>query len=133
MPYILELVQRMLSLDPDERPAAKQVQERMYVILTDYCGMGKDGDSKGLLHCSEDTTRTAEMSLKFNELRIASQRAAAEACARVADIPMRSVEDNPESPVSPTSIKSKEGWKVVMPVEKVWQTPIYTNAYNIRT
>ncbi|KAH8819976.1 kinase-like domain-containing protein [Xylogone sp. PMI_703] len=87
VPHILGLVQRMLSPDPAVRPAANEVKDRLYVILTNYCGMGKDGDSKVSIHC-EQQTDVEQTTLSFNELRLASQRAAAEACARVAGVPI---------------------------------------------
>ncbi|RFU34412.1 hypothetical protein B7463_g1900, partial [Scytalidium lignicola] len=137
--HILGLVQRMLSLDPLDRPTAKEVEDRLYVILTDYCGMDKDGNSEVSLHCSHNMTSVKQVSLSFDQLRLASQKAAAEACARVAGTPANRGKNSPESmsptsPItSPISMKSEEAWRndpiIGMPMEKSWQAPIYAGLY----
>lgn len=132
-PFILDLVKRMMSLDPEERPTAKQVEERMYIILTDFCGMAKDENGKELLHCTQYAEEVEEVVLNFNELRLASQRAAAEACARVATTSAPLVNDNRELSFSATSTTDDEDWNMALPVEKVWQAPVYGGSYKLRT
>lgn len=88
---ILALVERMLAPNPDERPTAKHVHDRLRTILTEFCGLGNQGTSpegepiasKGDLHCDARRVEETEVQVDFEELRIASQRAAAEACASV--------------------------------------------------
>jgi len=83
--HIISLAQRMLSVDPLERPSATFVQERLYVILTDICGMGQGDSKRGRVHC--ETRKLAPniglWNIGFEDMRLASQRAAAEACANV--------------------------------------------------
>ena len=89
--HILSLVERMVSPNPDERPTAAHVQERMYLILTQHCGLGpgqtvKDG-GRGRVHCeTRKHEEDDEWNFGFEDLRLASQRAAAEACASVAPV-----------------------------------------------
>ncbi|RAL67954.1 hypothetical protein DID88_008678 [Monilinia fructigena] len=85
---LIALSQRMLSPDPNERPTATQVQDRTYAILTDNCGLkdNNTGDSfleRGEIHCETRITED-QWNFGFDQLRLASQRAAAEACASVA-------------------------------------------------
>ncbi|TVY67507.1 Mitogen-activated protein kinase pmk-1 [Lachnellula suecica] len=91
----LELIEQMLLPTPEERPTAQEVQERLYSILSEKCGLGQPTgakeDSKGRIHC--ETRRVEEFkpgeenwSFNFDELRLASQRAAAAACASVAPV-----------------------------------------------
>lgn len=87
--HILSLIKRMVSSNPDERPTAAYVQERMFLILTQNCGIGqgqgvKDG-GRGRVHC-ETRKEDNEWNFGFEDLRLASQRAAAEACASVAPV-----------------------------------------------
>jgi len=37
---ILALVEKMLSLHPEDRPTAQAVQERLYTILSEHSGLG---------------------------------------------------------------------------------------------
>lgn len=84
---LIALSQRMLSTDPNERPTATEVQERIYAILTENCGLKENsGDSiseRGEIHCETRITED-QWNFGFDQLRLASQRAAAEACASVA-------------------------------------------------
>jgi serine/threonine protein kinase len=82
---ILTLVEKMLSLHPEDRPTAQTVQERLYTILSEHSGLGPPAEGgRGRIHCE---TRTVDAGTDFNfgfdQLRLASQRAAAEACANV--------------------------------------------------
>jgi len=87
--HIIGLVDKMISLNPEERPSAKEVQEKMHNILSQICGLGgvqsEDGDVKlgGRIHCEARKTESDEWNFGFDQLRLASQRAAAEACASV--------------------------------------------------
>ncbi|QSZ29678.1 hypothetical protein DSL72_004194 [Monilinia vaccinii-corymbosi] len=84
---LIALSKRMLSPDPNERPTATQVQDKIYAILTENCGLRDNhGDShleRGEIHCETRITED-EWNFGFDQLRLASQRAAAEACASVA-------------------------------------------------
>jgi serine/threonine protein kinase len=87
--HIIGLVEKMISPNPEERPSAKEVQERMHNILSQICGLGgirsEDGDVKpgGRIHCEARKADQNEWNFGFDQLRLASQRAAAEACASV--------------------------------------------------
>lgn len=82
---IVELIRQMLKLNPMERPTAKAVQERLYTILTENSGLGatEDGSVLSKIHCESRLNSTAQFHFGFDDLRLASQRAAAEACAAV--------------------------------------------------
>ncbi|KAF7961006.1 hypothetical protein EAE96_000675 [Botrytis aclada] len=84
---LIAISQRMLSPEPDERPSATEVQERIYAILTENCGLrdgsGESNTGKGEIHCETRITED-QWNFGFDQLRLASQRAAAEACASVA-------------------------------------------------
>ncbi|PQE10050.1 kinase domain-containing protein [Rutstroemia sp. NJR-2017a BVV2] len=84
---VIGLCHRMLSTVPDERPSASEVQTRLYSILTENCGLS--GDS-GDIHCETRVTE-AQWNFGFDQLRLASQRAAAEACASVAGDTVRNI------------------------------------------
>jgi hypothetical protein len=74
----------MVNQNPDERPNAREVQERMYSILSETCSLGPaEGEIKGKIHCATRKEESKEWNFGFDELRLASQRAAAEACASV--------------------------------------------------
>jgi serine/threonine protein kinase len=88
--HILTLVEKMLSSHPEDRPSAREVQERLYVILSEHSGLGVPPDSagneNGKIHCEAgtiDAVNGGDFSFGFDALRLASQRAAAEACANV--------------------------------------------------
>lgn len=84
---IISLIQRMLAVDPNERPIANEVQDRIYAILTENCGLkdnaGDNNTERGSIHCETRITED-QWNFGFDQLRLASQRAAAEACASVA-------------------------------------------------
>jgi serine/threonine protein kinase len=88
--HILALVERMMAADPDERPNARYVQGRLRTIFTEFCGLGNQGTtpageiipSRDRIHCGAHRTDENEW-VGFEELRIASQQALAEACASV--------------------------------------------------
>jgi hypothetical protein len=127
--HILILMDSMLSVNPDDRPTAQEVQERLYAILSEYSGLGqKEGPHDGMrerIHCETREIRADEWDFGFDELRLASQRAAAAACASVAPVstlignissgrtviyPEAGVEKLREivqSPISPLSTRSK--------------------------
>jgi serine/threonine protein kinase len=89
--HILVLVDSMLSVNPDDRPTAHEVQERLYAILSEYSGMGQPkvgppDENRGRIHCETRETKASEWNFGFDELRLASQRAAAAACASVAPV-----------------------------------------------
>lgn len=79
----------MINPNPDERPSAKKVQEKMYSILSQICGLGsvqsedREGKTSGRIHCEARKTEQGEWNFGFDQLRLASQQAAAEACASV--------------------------------------------------
>jgi len=80
----ISLAGRMVSQNPEERPSAREVQERMFSILSETCSLGPaEGDVTGKIHCSARKEESKEWNFGFDELRLASQRAAAEACASV--------------------------------------------------
>lgn len=86
---ILDLCKEMLSLNPEARPDAKEVQERMYVILNEKCGLGpllspgSREEARGRIHCESRKTEESVADFGYDQARLASQRAAAEACANV--------------------------------------------------
>jgi serine/threonine protein kinase len=80
----ISLAGRMVSQNPEERPSAREVQERMFSILSETCSLGPaEGEVTGKIHCSARKEESNEWNFGFDELRLASQRAAAEACASV--------------------------------------------------
>jgi serine/threonine protein kinase len=87
--HIIGLIDKMISPNPEERPSAKEVQEKIHNILSQICGLGgvqtEDGDVKlgGRIHCEARKIQSNEWDFGFDQLRLASQRAAAEACASV--------------------------------------------------
>ncbi|KAN0090302.1 kinase-like protein [Hyaloscypha variabilis] len=85
--HIVGLVDNMINPNPEERPCAKEVQERLHNILSQICGLGsgslEDGDVKPRIHCEPRKADQNEWNFGFDQLRLASQRAAAEACASV--------------------------------------------------
>ncbi|KAH8596865.1 kinase-like domain-containing protein [Bisporella sp. PMI_857] len=86
--HIVSLVGQMINPIPSERPTAAYVQERIYTVLNDYCGIGADAVFlNSHIHCESRKVREAEYNFGFQEMRLASQRAAAEACAAVAAMP----------------------------------------------
>ena len=85
VPHIISLIDQMINPDPGERPTAEYVQQRLYTILNDYCNIGANRDGLGSgIHCETPKVKDSEWNFGFEELRLASQRAAAEACAAVA-------------------------------------------------
>ncbi|EDO03253.1 hypothetical protein SS1G_05733 [Sclerotinia sclerotiorum 1980 UF-70] len=84
---LIALFQRMLSPEPNDRPSASEIQERIYAILTENCGLrdnpGGNNSERGEIHCGTRITED-QWNFGFDQLRLASQRAAAEACASVA-------------------------------------------------
>ncbi|TVY16540.1 hypothetical protein LARI1_G005310 [Lachnellula arida] len=88
----LELIETMISPVPEDRPTAQEVQERLNIILCVKCGMGppptgSKEKSKGRIHCeSRNLDPHREWSFDFDQMRLASQRAAAAACASVAPV-----------------------------------------------
>lgn len=81
---ILVLTEKMMTPNPEERPTAVDVQGRIWDILTNSCGLGPSSKSCGRVHCQAHATEEPEdWDFGFDELRLASQRAAAEACASV--------------------------------------------------
>ena len=85
--HIVGLVDKMINPNPEERPCAKEVQESMHNILSQICGLWSGpleaGDVKPRIHCEPRKTDQNEWNFGFDQLRLASQRAAAEACASV--------------------------------------------------
>jgi serine/threonine protein kinase len=82
--HILSLVEKMLSPHPEDRPSAQAVQERLYAILTENSGLDSTEGGTGRVHCEERAVSSdPDFNFRFDELRLASQRAAAEACANV--------------------------------------------------
>jgi serine/threonine protein kinase len=82
--HIVSLAGEMISSDSDSRPNATQVQERLYIIMIEHCGLGAGNAAPSKIHCDAHKVRDNEWNFGFDELRLASQRAAAEACAAVA-------------------------------------------------
>ncbi|KAH7397687.1 hypothetical protein BKA64DRAFT_44653 [Cadophora sp. MPI-SDFR-AT-0126] len=81
--HILALIEKMLNPIPDERPTAYDVQEKIYCILIEFCGLGPSPESRGRIHCTIREEENNDWNFGFDQLRLASQRAAAEACASV--------------------------------------------------
>ncbi|KAK0103617.1 hypothetical protein ONS95_005629 [Cadophora gregata] len=81
--HILALIEKMLNPTPDERPSAYNVQEKLYCILIEFCGLGPSPQSRGRIHCTIREEESNDWNFGFDKLRLASQRAAAEACASV--------------------------------------------------
>lgn len=63
---VVMLIQRMMNVDPDERPTAQQVQERLYIILTDICKLET-------LHCKQHVLDTNQWNFGFDQLRLATK------------------------------------------------------------
>lgn len=86
---ILDLCEKMLNHNPELRPSAREVQERLYAILTETSGLGpmsspgSKEEARGRIHCETRKAEEDVWNLGFDQLRLASQRAAAEACASV--------------------------------------------------
>ncbi|KUJ15273.1 kinase-like protein [Mollisia scopiformis] len=80
---ILELTERMMKADPEERPLATEVEDILYNIMNEQCGLGQTSDKSSSIHCENRNVETNEWNFGFDQLRLASQRAAAEACASV--------------------------------------------------
>jgi serine/threonine protein kinase len=83
---ILALTEKMLSPYPEERPSAQTVQDRLYMILSERSGLGAPIEGGGgRIHCELHAVKGGnhqEFNFGFDEM-LASQRAAAEACANV--------------------------------------------------
>jgi len=82
---ILALVEKMLSPHPEDRPSAPAVRERLYTILAEHSGLGPPAEGvRGRIHCeARPLDAETDFDFGFDQLRLASQRAAAEACANV--------------------------------------------------
>ncbi|KAJ5035490.1 uncharacterized protein L3040_007957 [Drepanopeziza brunnea f. sp. 'multigermtubi'] len=83
MSHILALIEKMMNPNPEERPSACDVEERVHHILVEFCGLGATQESRGRIHCLPRKAEEKEWNFGFDQLRLASQRAAAEACASV--------------------------------------------------
>ncbi|TAQ85392.1 hypothetical protein B7494_g6281 [Chlorociboria aeruginascens] len=82
---MLSLIQLMISVNPNERPSAATVEEKLYTILKENCGLGASKEGSGRIHCETRGLENGEQwDFSFDEMRLASQKAAAEACASVA-------------------------------------------------
>lgn len=81
--HVLALTDKMLNPDPEKRPSAHEVEEKVYFILVKHAGLGPTSASRGLLHCVRREAKGNEWIFGIDQLRLASQRAAAEACASV--------------------------------------------------
>lgn len=83
---IIILTSKMLSPHPEDRPSALTVQERLFAILSENSGLGAEASdpSSSKIHCDAQLRKANEWNFGFDELRLQSQRAAAEACAAVA-------------------------------------------------
>jgi serine/threonine protein kinase len=86
--HVLSLVGKMLATNPEDRPTAQAVHERLFTIISEYSGLGtsmEGGTSR--IHCQsrplDPMNNPADLNVGFDQLRLASQRAAAEACANV--------------------------------------------------
>lgn len=127
VPHIISLCAEMLSLNPHDRPTASSVQERIYTILTQHCGLGAmGGGESSTIHCESRLREVEQWPLPgFEQLRLESQRAAAAACARVNPLvteartmslgnggTIHGIEKKeiPMSPTSPTSPVSHNGF-----------------------
>ncbi|KAL2069828.1 hypothetical protein VTL71DRAFT_14507 [Oculimacula yallundae] len=91
--HILALIEKMMNPIPDERPSAHDVQEKIYCILIEFCGIGPSATSRGRIHCTMRESEDNDWNFGFDQLRLASQRAAAEACANV--LPVLTTGSNP--------------------------------------
>ncbi|KAE8440584.1 hypothetical protein EG329_007222 [Mollisiaceae sp. DMI_Dod_QoI] len=80
---ILELTERMMKADPEERPLATEVENILYDVLNEQCGLGLTSEQSSRIHCETRNVEPSEWNFGFDQLRLASQRAAAEACASV--------------------------------------------------
>jgi serine/threonine protein kinase len=80
---IINLIRQMIGSNPEDRPTAAQVQERLYKLLTENSGLGAPEGGQSRMHCEPHVTKQNEWNFGFDELRLQSQRAAAEACAAV--------------------------------------------------
>lgn len=81
---ILELTERMIKAEPEERPLATEVEDILYNILNEQCGLGQTAEKASGIHCETRIVEESnEWNFGFDQLRLASQRAAAEACASV--------------------------------------------------
>lgn len=80
---ILELTERMMKADPGERPLASEVEDILYNILNKQCELGQTSEKTSRIHCETRNVESNEWNFGFDQLRLASQRAAAEACASV--------------------------------------------------
>jgi serine/threonine protein kinase len=125
--HIISLCAEMLQPNPDERPNATIVKERLYTILFKHCGLGAlvDGQAS-TIHCDVHSSEYESSSPGFDQLRLDSQRAAAAACASVNPLAMemRTLAlgnggviygiETKEQPVSPTSPKGTDGDRLSM-------------------
>ncbi|CAG8982134.1 hypothetical protein HYALB_00003226 [Hymenoscyphus albidus] len=86
--HVLVLIDDMLSVNPDDRPTAQEVQERLYAILSENSGLGQQasGPAGARIHCETRQQEQSQWEFDFDEARLASQRAAAAACASVAPV-----------------------------------------------
>lgn len=82
----LALVREMMVTNPDERKDAQHIQKELYKILIENCGLGASGRVPSRIHCDEMKVLENAGSVGYDDLRLASQRAAAEACAAVAPL-----------------------------------------------
>lgn len=124
VPYMISICAEMLCTNPDERPTASSVQERIYKILTEHCGLGVVGGEgeTSTIHCESRLPEAQwNQSPGLDQLRLESQRAAAAACASVNPlvtemrtmalgnggviygIEMKAAPVSPTSPASPTN------------------------------
>jgi hypothetical protein len=55
----------------------------LYNILNEQCELGQNGQQMSRIHCETRNVESNEWNFGFDQLRLASQRAAAEACASV--------------------------------------------------
>jgi len=74
----------MLSVNPDERPTASKVQEYLLKYLTNDSGLGAAEGVPSRIHCDPLVKNINEWNFGFDDLRLQSQRAAADACEAVA-------------------------------------------------
>ena len=83
--HILALVEKMLSPHPEDRPTAQSVKERIYAILSEHSGLSSAPDgAMGKIHCEARPPDGIGGGFHFGfDQMLASQRAAAEACANV--------------------------------------------------
>lgn len=87
IPNIVILCREMLRSDPDDRPSATEIQERLYNIIDEQCGLGhtttEDGGISSKIHCESQEVQDNAFNFGFEQLRLQSQEAAAAACASV--------------------------------------------------